>query len=751
MADRKVKMKLGYPPHIKEVEITLPDEEPKPWDLDSKLNVMGKRHQKVDAEMKVTGAAKYTHDINLPGMLFGGFVRSKHARARIVNVDGSRAEKHPDVKATMSMAGRASRYAGQPLFAIAAETRQALEEAIALVEVEYEVLPHAARKEQALADDAPQVHGNRDSNLVMSRASNVDGADKALGKAAKKVDITCTTQVQNHCCLEPHGTVAKFENSQFTIWTSTQATFGVRSAIARHFRNRDGVDTSAVTVIGEFMGGGFGSKFSAGYWSIAAAEMALISKRPVKMMLNRREELTDTGNRPDSVQEMTMGLAADGKIAGYKIKKWGTPGVGRRAGITNPMIYDIDRRTTSQQSGEVATNAGQQAAFRAPGHPQGSFGLEMVMETAADAAGIDPLTFRTNHDSHPMRLIQYAEGAKRIGWNKRQSTGSQKGRFRIGYGVAAGRWGGMGGPNAEALCRVHADGSVEIRNGAQDIGVGTRTVMAIVCAEELGLTPSDIRTFIGNTNDPIGPGSGGSQMTASLAPAVRQAAFLVGGKLRELVAAELGCEHDELLFKGGRIQHVNNQGEGIAFKDACRLIREGQLSAIGKRPRTYGGRRSPNTEGGIWQREVGGVQFAKVTVDADFGSVKVDRIVALQDCGKIINYNTAEGQLYGGVIQGISFALFEERHMDRHLGFMINSDMENYKIAGTQDMPEIEAVLYDVSNGGNNCSVAGIGEPAMVPTAAAIGCAVRNALGVPVKSLPITPDKVLTALEEGGK
>jgi xanthine dehydrogenase YagR molybdenum-binding subunit len=746
MADRIVKLTLGYPPHTREVEITLPDDEPTPWDLNSKLSVMGKRHPKVDAVAKVTGAARYTHDMNLPGMLYGGFVRSRYARAEIVSVDAAAAIAHPEVKASMSMAGAQARYAGQPLFALAAETRQGLEEAIALVKVTYKPLPHAARLDMALADGAPLVHQNRESNMAMGAVRNLEATEQALKDSAAVVEATCTTQVQNHCSLESHGTVAHFEGDKLTVWTSTQATFGVRQQIAQHFRNRDTVDASAITVISEFMGGGFGSKFPAGYWSIAAAELALSSGRPVKIMLDRREEMTDTGNRPDSHQEMKLGVNADGTIKAYHVKKYGTPGVSQGAGITNPMIYRFG--TQAVQSGEVATNAGSQQAFRAPGHPQGSFAMELILDMAADAIGMDPIAFRLQNDEHPTRRLQYAEGARRIGWDQRKPTGSATGRFRVGYGVGAARWGGMGGPRAEALCKIHPDGSVEIRNGAQDIGVGTRTLLAIVTAEELGLSPAQITTAIGNTNDPIGPGSGGSTTAASIAPAVRQAAFLVGRELRALVATHLSVTADDLVFRDGFVAHVKDNTKRIAFKEACRLIRQGPLSAMGKRASNYG---RGNTAGGIWNTEVGGAQFAKVTVDVDFGTVRVDRIVALQDCGKVINTNTAEGQVYGGVIQGISYALFEERHMDRHQGFMVNADMEAYKIAGPVDMPEIEVVLFDVANGGNNCSVAGIGEPTMVPTAAAIGCAVRNALGVAVTSLPLTPNHVLNALTREGK
>jgi len=742
--DREVKLRLGYGEHVKEVTLDLPDDEPTPWDLDTKLDVMGQRHQKVDAVMKVTGRAKYTHDQNPDGLLFGGFVRCPHAKGTIDHIDMDKALKVPGVKAVMPMNVSEVRYAGQPIGALAAESRQALLEGIraVLADARFTAQPHAARLEQAIAEGAPSVHGNRPNVQRRRPSPNTEDVRKRLdGGKLQVVEVTARTQVQTHCCLETHGTVAKWDGDQLTVWTSTQATFGVRGQLSRSLRSM-GLKDSNITVISEFMGGGFGSKFMAGYWSTAAARLAKDAGRPVKMMLDRREEQTDTGNRPDSIQKMRIGVDGSGKIQAYDVENTGTPGIGRRAGVRNPMIYDFGE--TSVSNGSIATNAGGQQAFRAPGHPQGSFGLETAVDLAAEKAGMDPLVVRLRNDEHVIRRAQYSDGAKRIGWKNRKKNGAGKGRYRTGYGVASSRWGGMGGPRAEILCRISPDGSVQVRSGAQDLGVGTRTLLAVVAAEELGITPGDIATFIGNTNDPIGPASGGSTTAPSIAPAVRQAAFLAGRDLRALVAEKLGCKADDLAMRKGAVRNEKKASQSMSFKDACRLIRQGDITATGKRRRNYG-------RAGTFIDGVGGVQFAKVTVDTDFGIVKVDRVVALQDCGKIINRMTAEGQVFGGVIQGLSYALFEERHMDRHLGHMINSDLEMYKIAGPDDMPEIEAVLYDVANGGNNCSVAGIGEPTMIPTAAAIAGAVHNALGVRVTALPMTPDRVLMALEEGGK
>jgi xanthine dehydrogenase YagR molybdenum-binding subunit len=733
--DKKVKLLLGFGETREEVEITIPDEEPLPWDLTTKFSVVGGKHGRSDALAKVTGAAKYTHDINLPGMLFGGFARSPHAAAEVVAIDTSAAEKVDGVKAVIPMQQERVRYAGQPVAAIAATTRQALAAAIAAIKVEWKTLPHAARIEDAMREGAPVVHKNQQSNVTGSgRARNDERVSAEMSSAHKVVKAVARTQVQTHSCLETHGTVAQWKGDDLTIWTSTQATFGVRSQVADALR----IDESRVTVLCEFMGGGFGSKFGAGYYTAIAARLAQMAGAPVKIMFDRREEHTDTGNRPDSIQDMELGVGADGKLGPYSVKLTGTPGIGRGAGAANPMIYHFPRELRAVTQTEVATNAGQQAAMRAPGHPQGSFGLECILDLAAEALGMDPLEFRMKNDSNPVRLAQYKEGAQKIGWQNRRKNGSATGRFRRGLGVAASTWGGLGGPSAEVDCKIFKDGSVQVRNGSQDIGTGTKTVMAVVAAEELGLPLEKVRPFMGDTNDPVGPASGGSTTAPSIAPAARQAAYLAGRELKALVAKHLGVAAEKLLMRQGRISTA--EGKGLSFEDACRLITSGEIRARGKRRSNF-----RTFRGGV-----AGCQFAEVEVDCDYGLVRVVRVVALQDAGIILNRLQAESQVNGGVIQGLAYALHEERIMDRQLGHQVNANLEFYKLPGMKDMPEIECVLYDVANGGNNTSVCGLGEPTCVPTASAIAGAIHNALGVRIYSLPMTPDKVLAALATKG-
>ncbi|HYC76168.1 MAG TPA: xanthine dehydrogenase family protein molybdopterin-binding subunit [Planctomycetota bacterium] len=723
----------------KTLEIDVKPDRPAPWGLDDAFETVGKRTPRLDAVAKVTGRAKYTHDVNLPGMVYAKLVRSPHAAATVKSVDVAPAKALKGVVFAQEWTQtKEILFHGQHVAVVAAETRALAEEAARLVKVEYEVKPHAARMEQALADGAPEVFAGKPNRTGDGpRAGRVKDVDAALEGAAKVVRGTASTQVQTHSCLETKGVVAHWEaDDKLKVWASTQGTFGVRNELAEAF----GLKPADVTVLTHYMGGGFGSKFGAGVFAHAATHVAKALKRPVKLMLDRKEEHLTGGNRPNSTQEMTLGVDAEGAFKAYRVRIHATPGAtGRGAGASNPMIYRFGAVDAAQWS--VATNAGMAAAFRAPGHPQGSFALESILDLAAEALGMDPLELRKKNDPSPIRKHQYEEGAKLFGWEKRRPNGTDRGTLRRGMGVASAKWAALGVPGASCLCRVRRDGTVEIRNGAQDIGTGTRTIMAIVAAEELGIPLARVSSFLGDTNDPQGPGSGGSVTAPTIMPAARNAAFLAGMELRKLIAAKWGVKPEEIVLKGGKASHAADASRSATFEEVCALIDGDQIEVVG--------RRDPNFEN--YQAETGGVHFAEVEVDAEIGRVRVVRYLAMQDAGTIVDALTAESQVNGAIIQGISYALFEERHIDRLKGRQLNADLEGYKIAGPKDMPDVKVVLTDVMMGANNVGLAGLGEGPAVPPAAAIAGAVHNALGVRVWSLPMTPDRVLAALEGARK
>lgn len=731
------KLKLGFEGNTREVDANPPPDAPPPWDAATKHAVVGRDHPRLDAVAKVTGAATYAYDVRLPGMVYARLLGSPHACARVESVDLTRAKALPGVVHAEETTPRGGvvRFAGQAVAGLAAETEEQLDDAIAAIDVEYEVLPHAVTTADAMADGAPLVRPRGDSN-VQPAGRGPQGNREAVERAHAGADVVLereyTTQVQVHTPLETHGSVAQWKDGTLTVWASTQATFGFRGAIAQAM----GLSAEDVTVITEYMGGGFGSKFGPDTWDVFAARVARATGRPCKALLDRRTEHLVAGMRPDSRQKLRFSAKQDGTLCGAEVRSWGTPGVGGGAGVANPAVYRFGATWSEQY--EVLTHAGGARAFRAPGHPQGFFALESMIDELAEAVGMDPVAFRKKNDPHPVRQAQYDVGAKAIGWERRRKNGAAEGPVRRGLGMSASRWHHSVRPGAAVDCRIGRDGSVTVANGAQDLGTGTRTVLAVLAAEELGLQPADVTVRLGNTNDPVGNASGGSQTAPSLAPAVRHAAWLAKRKLLDAVAAKTGADAAALALQGGQ---VVGGPEALSFRKACSLLDVDAIETRGQHEPAHS--RLPR-----FADEVAGVQFAEVEVDTVTGRVRVLKVVAVQDCGLVVDGLLARSQINGGVIQGVSYALYEQHRLDRNTGDTVNGNFLDYKIVGARECPEIVSIPFSVANGISHTGVSSLGEPPTVPTAAAIANAVANALGVRVRSLPITPDRVLAALEE---
>jgi xanthine dehydrogenase YagR molybdenum-binding subunit len=545
--------------------------------------------------------------------------------------------------------------------------------------------------------------------------------------------------VQTHSSLETHGGVAKWDGKDLDVWSSTQATFGVRQELGRALRGR-GIELDSITVHAEYVGGGFGSKFGAGIEGLACCLLAHEAKAPVKLMLDRFEEHTTAGNRPSALMQVRAGVDQDGKLLAWDWRSFGGCGYNGRGGAVRfPNYYTRDAAVRAEHK-DIATDADPARSMRAPGYPQGWFGAELFLDELAAKAGVDPLAFRLKNDEEAMRQDQWRFGAETFGWQQARQRQNEKGaRFVTGVGLASARWGQLGnegrGQRHGITCRIHPDGTVESRSGAQDIGTGLKTVLAMLTAEELGIDPLRVKVTCGHTGDPSGPGSGGSQTTPSLAPAVRHAAWLAKQKLVELAAKHIGVPVDEVTCTGGS---VGTKTAKLTWADACKLI--------GPNPIEQHGERFPNYKSEPFHAGVCGAQFAEVRVDTWTGEIAVTRMFGVQDCGLVIATKLAESQVLGAMIQGVSYALHEQRIMDARTGRMLNGDFLRYKITGTKDLPELACHMHSVANGHSNCGVAGLGEPPATASAAAIGNAVFHALGVPVRHLPLTPDKVLAAL-----
>jgi xanthine dehydrogenase YagR molybdenum-binding subunit len=461
----------------------------------------------------------------------------------------------------------------------------------------------------------------------------------------------------------------------------------------------------------------------------------------VKLMLDRRQEHLCTGNAPSALMTVNIGARKDGTFTAIHHRSHGSAGMAPGAGTAAPLanLYQNTPHILGEDH-SVFTNAGPGAPLRAPGHPQGAFALESAIDELADKMGMDPLELRRKNESSPVRMMQYDVGAKAIGWERRsKKAGDAKGPRKRGIGMANGEWNVIArGSGVGCEVRIHRDGSVECFSGAQDIGSGFRTAMAVVAAEELGLRPSDITMHVGDTRWPEGPGSGGSNTTNSVAPVVRQAAYDAKQKLFAAVSRSLGAPPAELDARGGKVFVAAKPAKALSFKQAAAKIPGEQVAATAERKKQYE----------VFRQEIAGTQFCEVEVDIETGEVKVVKMVSVNDCGIPVNSLTTESQVISSMIQGVSWALFENRVLDRSYGTMLNPNLESYKILMPTDMFEAVPILTPVANLGNNTSTAGIGEPPSVPTLAAVANAIFNATGARVRSLPITPDRMLASLAE---
>ena len=758
----KSKVRLGFNGSFQEKPIELEDGDPAPWDPSTKFSIVGTRVPRLDGRPKTTGEAKYASDVRLPGMLYGKILRCPLPAATVKSIDLAEARRKPGVRAVLAIAkpGEKMRFAGQEVAALAADTPEQAIDALAAVKVEYAALPFVVSADDARKDGAPLVFEKgpetktsggdveapakkglpRKGNVVGPRTFTKGDVEKAFAAPdAVVVDGLYRTQVQNHTALETHGLVASWEGEQLTVWASTQSIFSVRDELAEALE----IPAARIRVLTDYMGGGFGAKFGPGVEGTAAARLAKEAGAPVKLFLDRKEEQLATGNRPSAEQRIRLAAKKDGTLTALHLVVHGNGGTNGGTGTSGPAKNIYACPNVKVEEYDVFTNAGPSAAFRAPGHPQGAFALEAAMDEMAKRLGMDPLAFRMKNDPSEVRREELRIGAEKIGWKDRDAQRKTKepGVVR-GVGVGASVWYNTGGTGPRATVTILRDGSAQVEHGVQDLGTGARTMVGIVAAEELGIPLERVTVTIGDTRLPFGPGSGGSTTTPSSAPTIRRAAFQAKKKMASALAKQWKVDPASVAFAAGRVTAPGEQRHDVSWAEACKLIPEEGVSATAERAENHDD---------AWKRFIAGAQFAEVEVDTETGKVRVNRVVAVHDCGLAVNALTTESQIQGGVIQGVSYALFENRMLDRPTGKPLNPNVEQYKIAGALDVPEIEVVLVPVWDGVNNTHSTGVGEPSTVPTAAAVANAVSHAVGARIRQIPITPEVVLAAVEEARK
>jgi xanthine dehydrogenase YagR molybdenum-binding subunit len=709
---------------------------------------IGQPTPRVDGREIVTGRAKYTQDIKLRGMLIGRILRSPHAAAEVVSIDLAPALALPGVMAALKLADGKVRYAGQQVAAVAAVDERTAEKALSLIRVEYKTLPYVVDWERARDTGAPQVRDGRPNAEKINEYSRGD-VEKGFAEADVIVEKTYRTGFEIHNPAETHGSVAAWEGDHLVVYDSTQNVHSVRDGLARALK----VPAANVTVIKNYMGGGFGSKLGLNEYTVAAANLARQAGRPVKILLSRRDNAVCVGYRPSSSQTYKVGAKKDGTLTALQLTNLASGGLGPGDDVSEPAvdIYKCPHCRVFEET--VFTNTGSSRPTRAPGHTQGDFGLESVMDELAAALDMDPLELRRKNYStknlgdtglpYSSKALDkcYELGAKAIGWerrNRRPGEGGGAGPLRRGLGVATSIWYGAGVPGTLVDVVLYPDMSVEVVCGTQDIGCGTRTHMAVVAAETLGLEPKDITVKLGNSDYPWAPASGGSQTTPSVAPAVRDAALRAVERLKAVAAARLKIEAGDVVMAERKFTSRSDPARSAPFADVYRDLR---------RETVFHGERAgmPMDQ---FAFNTFGAHFAEVEVDVETGRVRVLKYAAAQDSGQIVNRLTAESQVIGGITQGLSAGLFEERVMDDTTGNPVNPNLRDYKIATSLDIPEITVLFADVFDPRiNNLGVKGLGEPARVPSSAAIANAVYNAIGVHVREIPMTPKRVLEALK----
>jgi xanthine dehydrogenase YagR molybdenum-binding subunit len=666
------------------------------------------------------------------------------------------------VESEQDAVGRELYYAGDEIAAVAADTEEHAHDAIRAIKIAYNVLDHLVNEKEVLANPGKKTTpGALKGNLSAGKEATKGDVNAGFKDADAVVEGTYGVPVISHQCLESHGLVAEWDGEGgLTVWCSTQATVFIAQQLAGRF----GVPQSKVKCITHYMGGGFGSKFTPGIHGIAAADLARRAGAAVKIMLDREEEITTAGNRPSAYGTVKIGGKKDGSLTAFAIDCYGTPGYTGGATVNLnllPYVY-LDAIPNWKRSHSVALiNAGLAQAMRAPGHPQNCVLTEFAVDDLAAKLGIDPLVIRRKNlppnkpgvkEKDPTawagrRNDIYNEqldiAVRLSGWKDRwRPPGKgQAGTIKHGLGMAIHTWGGFAAGGAtpnECFVRINKDGIATAETSTQDLGTAQRTVTAIVTAEVLGMAPTDVVVNLGESQYGFSSGSGGSTTCPSQAPAALFAAQAARDDLFKKVGPRVGADPKDLAVEPGKVVDKKNKKEWEWKKFCARL---GMDEAKGKGEWSLA-LSNEEDNAGISSGQVGGVQIAEVVVDSETGVVRVKHIVAVQDCGLVVNKLACESQVCGGVIMGLNYALFEEIIRDRQTGRQVNPDMEFYKLGGLGDMPKITAHMMDMPERG----VIGIGEPPTISTAAAIGNAVFNALGVRVPILPLTPKRVLDAL-----
>jgi CO/xanthine dehydrogenase Mo-binding subunit len=729
-------------------------------------NVIGQRVVRIDAADKVTGRAKYTSDLKLPGMLQAAFLRSPHAHASIKRIDISKAEALPGVKAVLiqeKLAGRVGKivdeahgtsmdfqafadkkvkYQGEKIAAVAATTKEIAEEAVRLIEVGYEVLPAIVDPREAVKPGAPKIHDEDKpyqaadrtslSNTLRSTDQVTGNVEQGFAQSDYVYEDSYVIPRAHQSYIEPQVAIADVDpTGKVTCWTSTQGIFAVRGNLSRTLD----IPPHRINVIGMTIGGGFGAKFG-GVVDTYAVLLSQAAGRPVKVVYSREEEFLDGRPAPGLVMTIKTGVRKDGKIlARQATALWdvGVQGNGSWATARVKGVYDIPN--VEYHGYDVVTNKPPTGAYRAPGGPQASFASEAQLNKIAHDLGMDPVDFRLlNMRTGPQ--VDFKETlravAAQVGWWNRTKGENE------GWGVGVGEWTNGNAPSS-AVCSLQEDGSIKVFSGLMDI-TGTDTAMGQIAAEVAGVTYDKVSVVRGDTDSaPMAPGSGGSMITFSMGNAVKRAAGEVRERILEVASEMLEARPDDLDLENNQVSVRGAPDRMVTLSDVAN-----QAS------RTKGG---PITGKGSFAQEPSATtiaaQIVKVEVDTDTGKVWVRRVAQSLDCGKAINPMAVEGQMEGGTAQGIGWGLWEQMAYAPD-GRILNPGFLDYHIPTSLDLPDLESVLVEVPTDNGPFGAKGVGEPPITPGIAAVQDAIYDAIGTDIHEVPFSPERVRAAIRAKG-
>jgi xanthine dehydrogenase YagR molybdenum-binding subunit len=706
---------------FEEVWIVVEEDPLEQWP-EGPLSVVGRDTPRQDGPLRVRGEARYTADIKLPGMLHAAVLRSPHAHARVRRIDLAPALALPGVRAAIGP-GEANGleeeagWAGAPVAAVAADTFAQARAAVEAVDVEWEELAVVLDPEDAV---------RRGLVTGEARRSERGDVDRAFAEADVVVEGTYRTQTVLHNSLETHQAICEWQGDTLHVYISTQYIWGIRQEVAETL----GMPEDKVRVVCEFMGGGFGAKNSPDTHTYVAAELAKRTGRPVRCALTRHEEHTSAGNRNSTIQRLRAAARSDGTILALEGEFTNSVGwSGWSSPTEGPMraLYASENVRTVTHAAKL--NTPPMKAFRAPGFAEGTFGLECLIEDLAARLEIDPLELRRSNYAESNEGTPYSsknlEECYRLAephWERRHEVrASSDSVWKRGVGMASQIWYGGGGPPSYAWVRLGSDGRATVITAMQDIGTGTRTAMAQIAAEELRLPLDKVEVVLGDSaRGPYASISAGSSTTPSMGPAVRAAAADAREQVED-IAEQRGLPKD------------------TPVEEVVGLLEEAQI--LGK------GARGPNPTG--MSVLTFGVHVVEVAVDVETGEVRVERVAAIHDVGRIVNPLGASSQVEGGVIQGIGHTLSEERLLDPETGRVLTTSLDAYRMPTIADVPEIVCEFVDKPDEHlTNLGSKGLGEPPIVPIAAAIANAIRDATGAEVHELPISREEMLRALRE---